>query len=175
MTPPGPQVEHEDASPPRLDAGQDGAELLGRVYADAFLGLVRAGDAVFRALDRSLQDEYGISLHEYEVLLFLAVFSTDQTMPMLELRRRTPLSQSRVSRVVKSLEDDGFVRRTIDPADRRAVTVALTPRGLQKYRAARDRHLHDLDRHLYSVLTEQEITQLADITTKILAAQQQLT
>ena len=169
MTPPAPQIDH--ASPPHHVADGDEAGLLSRVYADAFLGLVRAGDVVFRALDRSLQDEYGISLHEYEVLLFLAAFSTDQTMPMLELRRRTPLSQSRVSRVVSSLEDEGLVRRTIDPADRRAITVALTPRGLRKYRAARDRHLDDLNRHLYSVLSEREITQLADITTKILDAQ----
>ena len=172
MTPPAPQVEHADASRPQSIGREEEAGLLGRVYADAFLGLVRAGDAVFRALDRSLQDEYGISLHEYEVLLFLAVFSRDQTMPMLELRRRTPLSQSRVSRVVSSLEGDGLVRRNVDPSDRRAITVALTPLGLEKYRAARDRHLDDLDRHLYSVLTKREISQLAEITAKILAAQQ---
>jgi len=149
---------------------RDGTKYLQLEYANAFLGLIRASDSVFRALDRSLQDGHGISLHEYEVLLFLAVFSTDQTMMMTELRRRTPLSQSRVSRVVSGLEDEGLVLRATDPTDKRAVTVTLTQQGLEKYWSAQDRHLRDLDENLFSVLTKREIHQLAAITTKILAA-----
>ncbi len=150
----------------------EGVRYLQRDYADAFLGLIRASDSVFDALDRSLQADHGISLHEYEVLLFLAVFSTNHTMPMMELRRRTPLSQSRVSRVVSGLEAEGLVRRTSDPTDSRAVTVVLTREGLDKYKSAQDDHLRDLDENLFSVLTEREIGQLARITAKILAARQ---
>lgn len=149
---------------------RDGTRYLQREYANAFLGLIRASDMVFRALDRSLLNGFGISLHEYEVLLFLAVFSNDRTMTMTELRRRTPLSQSRVSRVVSGLEAEGLVKRTTDPTDKRAVTVTLTRHGLEKYQRAQDRHLQDLDQHLFSVLTDDEIRQLASITTKILAA-----
>ncbi len=148
----------------------DGTKYLTREYANAFLGLIRASDSIFRALDRSLQDGHGISLHEYEVLLFLAVFSQDHTMPMTELRHRTPLSQSRVSRVVSGLEDGGLVRRSTDDVDKRAVTVTLTQQGLEKYQSAQDRHLRDLDQYLFSVLTESEINQLAAITSKIIAA-----
>lgn len=53
---------------------------------------------------------------EFEVLLFLAS-APDHRMAMTELRRRTPLSQSRVSRVVSGLEAEGLVRREADPAD----------------------------------------------------------
>jgi DNA-binding MarR family transcriptional regulator len=165
-----PQPEHHESSSTGLIVEPDGTKYLSREYANAFLGLIRASDSVFRALDRSLQDGHGISLHEYEVLLFLAVFSDDHTMAMTELRRRTPLSQSRVSRVVSGLEDHGFVRRAADPTDNRAVTVALTERGLNKYRSAQDRHLRDLDEHLFSILTEREIIQLAAITAKIITA-----
>jgi DNA-binding MarR family transcriptional regulator len=164
------QPEHREPSAPGLIVERDGTRYIGRAYADAFLGLIRASDSVFRALDRSLREGYGISLHEYEVLLFLAVFSTDHTMPMTELRRRTPLSQSRVSRVVSGLEDRGLVRRSADPTDSRAITVTITQRGLDTYRSAQDRHLRDLDQHLFSVLTVDEIGQLAAITAKILAA-----
>lgn len=157
-------------SSPGVIVESDGTKHLTREYANAFLGLIRASDSVFRALDRSLQEGHGISLHEYEVLLFLAVFSKDHTMPMTELRRRTPLSQSRVSRVVSGLEDGGLVRRSTDDVDKRAVTVTLTQQGLEKYQSAQNRHLRDLDQHLFSVLTEREINQLAAITTKILAA-----
>ena len=166
---PEPLPEHRDPSPGVI-VERDGTKYLTREYANAFLGLIRASDSVFRALDRSLQDRHGISLHEYEVLLFLAVFSQDHAMPMTELRRRTPLSQSRVSRVVSGLEDGGLVRRSTDDVDKRAVTVTLTRQGLEKYQSAQDRHLQDLDQHLFSVLSEREINQLAAITTKILAA-----
>lgn len=148
---------------------RDGTKHVTRDYAQAFLGLIRASDSLFRALDRSLQDEHGISLHEYEVLLFLSDHSEDRSMPMTELRQRTPLSQSRVSRVVSGLEDRGFVGRATDPTDNRAVTVTLTQQGLEKYRSSQDRHLEDLDRHLFSVLSEREIKQLAAITAKLLA------
>jgi DNA-binding MarR family transcriptional regulator len=164
------QPEHREPSPPAWIVERDGTRYINRDHADAFLGLIRASDSVFRALDRSLRDGYGISLHEYEVLLFLAVFSTDHTMPMTDLRRRTPLSQSRVSRVVSGLEDQGLVRRSADPTDSRAITVTLTQQGLDTYRSAQDQHLGDLDQHLFSVLTDDEIGQLAAITAKILAA-----
>jgi DNA-binding MarR family transcriptional regulator len=73
---------------------------------------------------------------------------------------------------VSGLEDDGLVRRTTDPTDNRAVTVTLTQQGLAKYQSAHDQHLRDLDQHLFSALTEREIRQLASITAKILAANQ---
>lgn len=169
MDTPTPQTEDDESPPAGVIVERDGTKYVSHEYANAFLGLIRASDSVFRALDRSLRDRHGISLHQYEVLLFLAVFSKDRTMPMTELRRRTPLSQSRVSRVVSGLEDDGLVLRTTNPTDNRAVTVTITQQGLKKYQSAQTRHLRDLDEHLFSVLTEQEIHQLAAITTKILA------
>jgi DNA-binding MarR family transcriptional regulator len=146
-----------------------GPRLFSEVQAEAFLGLIRAGTALERALDRGLADEHGIGLHQFEVLLFLATSSADHTMPMTELRRRTPLSQSRVSRVVSSLEAEGLVRRETDPTDSRAVTVILTPKGMANFEAARPRHHRDLDKHLFSILSDAEIRQLATITTKLLA------
>ncbi len=172
MKPPVPLPEHQESSSADSMAAPNGTRFFKREYADAFLGLIRAGDSVFRALDRSLQDGHGISLHEYEVLLFLAAFSQDHSLPMTELRRRTPLSQSRVSRVVSGLEGSGLVQRTTDDADKRAVMVTLTEQGLEKYQSAHGRHLRDLDQHLFSLLSEREINQLAAITAKILAARQ---
>jgi DNA-binding MarR family transcriptional regulator len=36
---------------------------------------------------------------------------------------------SHVSKILRRLEDDGLVQRTVDPSDRRAVLVSLTPSG----------------------------------------------
>ena len=149
-----------------------GPRLFSEVQAQAFLGLIRAGASLERSLDRGLADEHGIGLHQFEVLLFLATSSADHTMAMTELRRRTPLSQSRVSRVVSGLEAEGLVRREADPSDSRAVTVALTPKGMETFENARPRHQRDLDEHLFSILSEAEIRQLATITGKLLASRE---
>jgi DNA-binding MarR family transcriptional regulator len=153
-------------------ASTRGPRLFSEEQAKAFLGLIRAGAALERALDRGLADEQGIGLHQFEVLLFLASSSADHTMPMTELRRRTPLSQSRVSRVVSGLEAEGLVRRETDPNDTRAVNVVLTPQGMATFEAARPQHHRDLEEHLFSILNDVEIGQLATITTKLLAAEQ---
>ena len=42
------------------------------------------------------------------------------------------LSNSRLSKVLGSLEKKGYVQRTIDPNDRRVVMVELTPIGIEK-------------------------------------------
>lgn len=151
-------------------ASHEGPRLFSEEQAQSFLGLIRAGAVLERTLDRSLADGHGIGLHQFEILLFLATSSADHRMAMTELRRRTPLSQSRVSRVVSGLEAAGLVRREADQSDSRAVTVVLTPLGLATFEAARPRHERDLEEHLFSILSDGEVRQLATITGRLLAA-----
>lgn len=145
---------------------------LSEEQANAFLGLIRAGEQLFRTLDKGLTDRHGIGLHEFEVLLFLVNIADDGRLPMIELRRRTPLSQSRVSRIVTRLEAKGLVRRAPDADDNRAVTVSITPRGRKVLDAARPQHRRDLHTHLFSLLSDREIRQLAATTNKILTTEQ---
>jgi len=156
------------SDPPGVIKNDDGTKYLERERADAFLGLIRAPDQIVRALDKSLRDRVGLRLSEYEVLLFLAVFSEDHSMSMAELRRRTPLSQSRVSRVVAALESEGLVVRGTDQLDSRAVTVTISARGLELFLSAQDQHLGDLHEHLFGRVTEEQIVQLAAITAQLL-------
>lgn len=166
-----PHMTFSPGAAPDLDLAR-GPRLFSEEQANAFLGLIRAGTALERALDRGLADEHDIGLHQFEVLLFLAGSTAGRSMPMTELRRRTPLSQSRVSRVVSGLEAEGLVRREVDPGDSRAVIVVLTSKGLATFEAAWPKHHQDLHTHLFSILTDVEIRQLAAITKKILANEQ---
>src|SRR3977135_4584113 len=77
----------------------DGLKYMTPERASAFLGLVRAGDTLARELDAELERDHGIGLRSYEVLLFLAVFSPNGRLRMVDLIERTPLRQSRGSRV----------------------------------------------------------------------------
>ncbi len=138
-------------------------------YARAFLGLIRAGEQLDRLLDAELRATHGIGLRGYEVLLHLAVFTPDRSAPMTTLTRQTPLSQSRVSRLVAELESRGLVRRSGDERDSRAVVVSLTDEGLRVLREAQQTHHRGLQQRLFSRLNYDELVQLGELTNRILA------
>jgi DNA-binding MarR family transcriptional regulator len=137
-------------------------------YARAFLGLVRAGEELDRALDTDLRKAHGIGLRSYEILLHLAAFSRDRSLPMSTLTRQTPLSQSRLSRLVAHLEAVGLVRRTDDHDDGRVVVVSLTDNGLRVLRQAQETHHRGLERCLFSRLSRGELAQLGELTSRVL-------
>lgn len=147
---------------------EQGVRYPSAIYARAFLGLVRAGKALERALDADLRAGHGISLHGYEVLLHLAAFAPDGRLPMTRLTRQAPLSQSRVSRLVARLEADGLVRRDAEERDSRVVVVTLTDAGLDLLRRAQDTHHRGLTEGLFARLTAREIADLARLTSKLL-------
>jgi len=146
----------------------DGLRYLAPVRASAFLGLLRVGDLLDQRLNAELEARHGLSLRSFEVLLFLAVFAPDSRLRMSELTKEAPLSQSRVSRLVADLEARGLVKRTPADTDGRGVTVAITPDGLEKFKAAQETHLDDLDRWLFSQLTDEDTERLVDITRRLL-------
>lgn len=147
----------------------DGLRYLEPIRARAFLGLVRAGDGLSRALGATLQREHDLNLNEFEVLLFLAVFAPDGYLRMSELTAQAPLSQSRVSRLVAGLEARGLVRRTEASGDGRGVEAHITDAGIAVFSSARETHLADLDDLLFSKLDADEVSALASITAKLLA------
>jgi len=149
----------------------DGLKYMTPVRAAAFLGLVRAGQTLARELDADLEREHGIGLRAYEVLLFLAVFSPDGHLRMVDLTEQAPLSQSRVSRLVAELEARGLVARTPSGDDRRGVDVAITRKGIQKFKEAQDDHIAALERRLFAHLRADEVDQVAALTARILDAQ----
>lgn len=165
-----PTLKPRAASPrtrPFVD-GPAGLQRLSPTHASAFLGLMRAGEELERRLDRELRAEHALSLRGYEVLLHLGLFSPDGELPLTQLTRQAPLSQSQVSRLVGELERRGLVRRTSDEQDSRAIRVRVTDSGLDVLRKAQATHHRGLEEALYSRLDESEVAALAEITAKLL-------
>lgn len=161
------------SKPPTVDeppfrVGRLGLRHPSPTHAAALLGLLRAADHLERTLDGELRSRHGIGLHGFEVLLHLGVFSAEGELPMAQLTRQAPLSQSRVSRLVAELEGRGLVARTADERDTRAVRVAITEAGLGLLREAQETHYDGLERHLFSRLSRRELSQLATLTEKLL-------
>lgn len=148
----------------------DGVKYPSPMHARAFLGLVRAGEALDRGLDAELRAAHGLSLRGFEALLHLAAFSPSGSLRMTQLAAQAPLSQSRVSRLVGELEGQGWVSRSAFAGDNRGVLVSITDRGLDKLRHAQDTHFTGLHKRLFAHLSWADTTTLANLTATILAA-----
>jgi DNA-binding MarR family transcriptional regulator len=78
-----------------------------------------------------------------------------------DLRDRTGLDSGYVSRLLRSLEREGLVRTTVDPADARRRLVSLTAAG-RAARADLDDRSEQLARGLVEPLTDGQRARLAD-------------
>jgi DNA-binding MarR family transcriptional regulator len=159
----------EQPEEPFLVERANGVKHPSETYARAFLGLVRAGEALDRSLDLELKARHGLSLRAFEVLLHLAAFSPSGSLRMSQLTAQAPLSQSRVSRLVAELEARGLATRSAFAGDNRGVLVSITEGGLDALRAAQDTHYTGLYERLFAHLTWTDVTTLARVTATITA------
>lgn len=70
--------------------------------------------------------QFGLSSGQLFTLLHLA---HEQGITQDTLARRFHVDKATIARAVRKLEDAGYVSRTVDPGNRRAVLVALTDAG----------------------------------------------
>jgi DNA-binding MarR family transcriptional regulator len=96
-----------------------------------------------------------MAVTDFDVLI--ALFNApDQRLGMSELAERVLLSPAGTTHLVTRLERDGFVRRQVDPTDRRKWFTVLTDDGDRALQAARVTHNDVLRRTLFAAtsLTE---------------------
>lgn len=62
-----------------------------------------------------------------------------------DIHQNLPVSKSAVSQTLNGLEKKGLIVRTIDPSDRRKITVTLTPEGKASLDEAKHRYETALD------------------------------
>lgn len=88
------------------------------------------------AVDRALAP-LGLTHAQYTLIASLHGIWRDGHRPsQRQLADHTGLEPLYVSKLARSLESSGLVRRTPDPADTRAVQLSLTPAGQEKARRA---------------------------------------
>lgn len=120
------------ADPRLLDAERLIGERLGdrRLDFDSMLAvsnIYRAATAVRRRAEKGVLSEFGLSWGGFTTLWVLWVWGDMQTADLAE---ECDLSKGTLTGVVKTLERQGFVKRTQVASDRRRVTVSLTDAGL---------------------------------------------
>ncbi|WP_030264949.1 MarR family winged helix-turn-helix transcriptional regulator [Streptomyces sp. NRRL B-24484] len=121
------------------------------------------------ALDAQLQRDAGISHFEYQVMAGLSM-SPEHTLRMSELAVLADGSLSRLSHVVKRLEQRGWVRRTPDPEDGRYTLAVLTADGWDKVVASAPGHVAEVRRLVFDPLTRTQQRQLREIGRRVTTA-----
>jgi DNA-binding MarR family transcriptional regulator len=119
-----------------------------------------------RELGRRLEDECGLSLQWFELLLRLGR-SPGRQLRMSDLADQTSLTPSGLTRAIDRLVEARLVERVACPEDRRGAFAALTPAGLDRLDAAVGLHLRHIDETLLGVLTPQDQATLETLLRKI--------
>lgn len=126
----------------------------------AWTAFLRAHARIIRALERELQDEQGMALTDYDVLVQLAAVE-GRRLRMSELADRLMLSRSGATRLVDRLVADGLVERVSCDDDRRGQWASLTDAGHDRLRRAAPTHLRGVAEHFVERLSDDEIASLA--------------
>jgi DNA-binding MarR family transcriptional regulator len=127
-----------------------------RAFLEATRGLMDT-------LDRELQRDAGLPHAYYEILVRLSE-APQRALRMSDLAEACKSSRSRLSHAVARLEESGWVRRRDCPTDRRGQIAELTDEGFAVLEAAAPGHVEGVRRHLFDVLTPQQVDQLGQIS-----------
>lgn len=119
-------------------------------------------------LNAQLMRDAGITHFEYIVLAGLST-APGRAMRMTELATSAGAALPRLSQVVSRLEKRGWIARQSDPGDGRCVLAALTEAGWEKVVATAPGHVTEVRRLVFDHLTEEQVDQLAQIGSQIMA------
>ena len=133
---------------------------------DSWLSLVRLMIWLPWSIDQQLQRNSKLRIVEYQVLAMLSQ-SPERRMRMSSLAEVTNASLSRLSHLVKRLEERGLVRREPDPADRRFTRAILTGQGLRSLVEAAPGHVAHVRSLVIDVLSPEQLRRLGQAADRI--------
>lgn len=129
---------------------------------DAWVALAKLIFNLPGALDAQLLRDSKLTLFDYFVLSTLSM-TPGRTLRLSDLACHIGSSLSRLSNVVKRLEQRDLLRREPDPENPRYTRAVLTDAGWDVVVAAAPGHVAAVRRYVIDGLTEQQIDVLRDI------------
>jgi DNA-binding MarR family transcriptional regulator len=117
-------------------------------------------------LDAQLQRDANLSMFEYFVLSAVSM-AEDRTMRMSNLAAFVNGSLSRLSNVVKRLEQRGCVRREPSPENGRYTNVVLTEAGWDLVVAAAPGHVAAVRHFIFDALTDEQVAAMREIGRRV--------
>ena len=126
---------------------------------NAWLGVATIALQLPAVLDAQLQRDAGIGFYEYSVLSWLSM-APEHTLRMSQLAELTRGSLSRLSNVVKRLEQREFVRRAPDPTNGRYTNAFLTDAGWECVVRAAPGHVNAVRHFIFDPLSAEQVEAL---------------
>jgi DNA-binding MarR family transcriptional regulator len=122
--------------------------------------LLRGHASATRAMSAQLVAEHGLTINDYECLLFLAR-ADEGRMRRVDLAEQLILTPSGVTRLLDGLERAGWVERASCASDRRVTYAVLTATGRAKLQEAADSHITGVRTFFEERFSADEIETLA--------------
>ena len=126
---------------------------------DSWLSVVRLITWLPWSIDQQLRRDSRLSMVEYQVMARLSL-SPERTLRMSSLADLANASLSRLSHLVKRLEQRGLVRRQIDPADGRFTNAILTDEGVRVLAEAAPGHVAHVRSLVIDALSAEQLRRL---------------
>ncbi|MEV4537789.1 MarR family transcriptional regulator [Asanoa sp. NPDC049518] len=134
---------------------------------DAWIALARLVFNLPGALDAQLLRDSKLTLFDYFVLSNLSM-APGRTMRLSDLASHIGSSLSRLSNVVKRLEQRDLLRRSPDPESSRYTRAELTDAGWDVVVAAAPGHVAAVRRYVIDGLTEQQVEVLREVACHVM-------
>ena len=119
-------------------------------------------------LHRELQDDAGLSMPDFEVLVHLTD-SPEGRIRVTDLARLLLWERSRVSHHVTRMERRRLVRRVECAEDGRGAFIVITPQGRAAIEQAAPGHVNTVRRLVFDALSPEDLDSFATIIDKALA------
>ena len=132
------------------------------VELEPWVRFLRAHASVIRELSAELVAEHGLTINDYEVLLWLSR-APGRRLRRVDLAGQVVLSPSGITRLLEGLERAGWVVRESCPTDGRVVYAKLTDSGHAKLRAAGRTHVAGVRRVFLARFDDEERVVLGDL------------
>jgi DNA-binding MarR family transcriptional regulator len=143
----------------RRDAEQPPVKWLTAAEVDSWLSVVRLMTWLPWSIDQQLRRDSNLGMVEYQVMARLSQ-TPERTLRMSSLAGLANSSLSRLSHLVKRLEERGLVRREADQADGRFTNAILTDEGLRTLDQAAPAHVAHVRSLVIDVLSPEQLRRL---------------
>ena len=133
----------------------------------AWRGLLRMTAQLNARANRQLQEEYGISLPDYEVLVALSE-APEGRLRVFEVADALAWEQSRVSHQLARMQRRGLIAREYCATDARGAFAVLTAAGRAAIEQAAPAHVELVRQLVFDELSRGQVSALTEITTRVL-------
>jgi DNA-binding MarR family transcriptional regulator len=152
----------------RPDAAEPPVKWLTDAEVSSWLSVVRLMTWLPWSIDQQLRRDSDLSMVEYQVMARLSE-SPERTLRMSLLADLGNASLSRLSHLVKRLEDRGLVRREPDPADGRFTNAILTGKGFETLATAAPGHVAHVRSLVIDVLSPEQLRRIGLAADRIMS------